>query len=145
MAKTYRDDRKFKTEFSGSWAEVELAGKHDAAEFGVVADWCEENGFDIPSKLLREVQATIKYEEPRRAYGWCGGYHCNLAHFYAPDRLVSPLCGQRIQHQWSDYRWYPQEPACQRCLKRLRENRAKEFPAALAAIERLLAERAGRK
>lgn len=142
----HRDDRKWTTSYSDSWADVKVPGKANADEFKIVADWCEEHGLEIVAKLLREVEAHIDYDEPKRAYGWQRGRQCNLYHFYpvGDSRNNNPTCGQRVlEYDLGDFDWYPRctlHGLCRRCLERLRTIHAKQCAPALAAIERLLAE-----
>lgn len=124
------DDRTWTTSV---FAELTLDGRDDDLfELGVVADWCEERGFEKAASLLRQARVSIDAREPKREHGWSSSVHSSV-HFFPSERSDRTLCGRSVYRAWANRHYFHfASRICQRCAAEL-ERRQAEFPEAWEA------------
>ena len=113
-------------------ANIVLLGRDiDLFEFNVVADWCEEHGYEYAAALLRDARERSQWKEPERQYGWSRSIHSAM-HFFPPGSKYMPLCRTDIARAKRGRSFYHYGHVCQRCAAEL-ERRQAEFPEAWEA------------
>lgn len=113
-------------------ANIVVLGRDvDLFEFKVVADWCEEHGYEYAAALLKDARERTQWKEPGRSYGWNRSKH-SAFHFFLADSQHLPLCRTSIARAKRTRSLYHYGDVCNRCAAEL-ERRKEEFPEAWEA------------